>query len=118
MAKRIRVPISTARTRLFQLADLVRQSGDDSVVVLEQRGGSEPVALVREARLAYLEERVGQLDRRETTFTLAGSLATDMRDDLLDQALRELRLEWGKATAPEPPAAGRRNAGRAARPRR
>lgn len=97
MAKRVKVPISTARTEIFKLADLVRQA-DDAVVVFEQRGGVEPVALVREARLAYLEERVAQLDRQQpaTTFTLAGSLATDMGDDLLEQAMRNLRLEWGR----------------------
>jgi hypothetical protein len=105
----LRVPISTARAKLFQLSDLVRTSGDDTVVVLEQRGGVEPVALVREARLAYLEERVMQLDRpREAPFALAGSLATDKDDRSVEQALREIRRGWSTAAAGAPaPAAPR-----------
>lgn len=97
MAKRVKVPISTARIQLFQLADLVRKS-DDAVVVLEQRGGAEPVALVREARLAYLEERVTQLDeRQDASFTLAGSLATELEGATLKQALHQIRQEWSRA---------------------
>ena len=33
--------MSKARAKLFALADLVRGSGDDTAVVLEQRGGGE-----------------------------------------------------------------------------
>lgn len=33
--------MSSARARLFQLADLVRESRDETVVILETRGGSE-----------------------------------------------------------------------------
>jgi fructose-1-phosphate kinase PfkB-like protein len=87
--------MSTARAKLFQLTELVRTSGDATVVVLEQRGGAEPVALVREARLAYLEERVKQLDaRQQKPFTLAGSLASDLDDAALGQVLREVRRGW------------------------
>ena len=79
MGKRVRVPISTARAKLFQLTDLVRTSGDDTVVVFEQRGGLEQVALVRETRLAYLEARVTELDKRDAKpFSLAGSLTSDL----------------------------------------
>jgi hypothetical protein len=103
MAKRLKVPISTARTKLFQLTDLVRTSGDDTVVVLQQRGGVEPVALVREARLAYLEERVRQMDRDEDArFTLAGSLATVLGDDAMEEALRGIRREWTPRTPADP----------------
>jgi hypothetical protein len=95
MAKRVSVPISTARARLFHLTDLVRTSGDDTVVVLEQRGAGERVALVREARLAYLEARVTELEKREKpAFTLAGSLTSDLDDDGLIGALRAIRKEW------------------------
>ena len=63
MARRLRVPISTARAKLFQLTDLVRNADEDTVVLLEQRGTVGGVALVREARLAYLEARVAALDK-------------------------------------------------------
>jgi hypothetical protein len=108
MAKRLRVPISTARATLFQLGELVRRSGDDVAVVLEQRGVAEPLALVREARLAYLEERVRQLDeeRREEPFTLAGSLASDQDDEALGVLLREVRAGW--VAAPRETTARRR----------
>ena len=64
------------------------QSGDDSVVVLEQRGNVEPVALVREARLDYLESRVRQIDGapRRRPDTLRGSLTTGLGDAALDAA--------------------------------
>jgi hypothetical protein len=95
MGKRLKVPISAARKQLFQLTDLVRKSGDDTVVVLEQRGGVEPVALVREARLAYLEAQVERLDKREEKpFTLVGSLTTDLDEDELTDVLRQIRSEW------------------------
>jgi 2-phospho-L-lactate guanylyltransferase (CobY/MobA/RfbA family) len=101
MAKRVNVPISSARARLFHLTDLVRTSGDDTVVVLEQRGAGERVALVREARLAYLEARAGELERREKpAFTLAGSLASDLDDDSLVDALRAIRKEWTPVVTP------------------
>lgn len=94
---RVRVPISTARARLFQLTDLVSRSGGDTAVVFEQRGGAEPVALVREARLAYLEERVRQMEKNEeraTPFALAGSLVPVLDDEALEEALREIRKGW------------------------
>jgi hypothetical protein len=94
MARKLRVPLSTARARLFKLADLVSNS-DGAVVVLERRGHTEPVALVREARLAYLESRVAELEKREEVpFRLAGSLATPLDDAQLEQALRAIRIEW------------------------
>jgi hypothetical protein len=118
MAKRLRLPISAARSRLFQLADLVRQAGDDTVVVLEQRGQVEPVALVREARLAYLEERVLQGDRtRDTSFTLAGSLASELDDGALERLLREIREEWTAPPRDRLPARRKRPASRPARQR-
>src|SRR4026207_1890402 len=68
--------MSKARAKLFALADLVRGSGDDTAVVLEQRGGGEGVALVREARLNYLEDRVKQMDKApDKPVTLAGRRA-------------------------------------------
>jgi hypothetical protein len=95
MSKRVRVPISTARAKLFELTDLVRTSADETVVVFEQRGGAEPVALVREARLAYLEARVNELEKRdEQPFRLGGSLGSDLDEDALDEALRAIRKEW------------------------
>ena len=88
--KRVRVPISAARARLFQLTDLVRTADDGTIVVLEQRGGLESVAMVREARLAYLEARVSELERREANpYALAGSLASELDDDALERSLRE-----------------------------
>jgi hypothetical protein len=112
MAKRLRLPISAARGRLFELAEMVRQTGDDTVVVLEQRGGVEPVALVREARLAYLEERARQLDgTRSSPFTLAGSLASDLDAAGLQRSLRAIREEWS-TPPPERPAAARKGPAR------
>lgn len=105
MAKRVPVPISTARKQLFQLADLVRKSGDDTVVVLEQRGGVEPVAMVREARLAYLESRAEELSKiTGKPFRLQGSLSTALDDEALERALKDLRSAW---VAPLPQAVRR-----------
>ena len=101
MGKRLKVPISTARAKLFQLTNLVRTSGDDTVVVLEQRGGREQVALVREARLEYLEARVTELEKRdEQPFKLAGSLTSNLDDGALEKALREIRTEWTPRSTP------------------
>jgi len=87
--------MSRARARLFELAELVRRSGDDTAVVLEQRGGGEAVALVREARLVYLESRVKQMDEKpHKRFSVAGSLASDLDDRSLDEVLRDLRKAW------------------------
>ncbi len=97
MAKRLKVPISTARGELFKLADLVRQSRDGTIVILEGRGGVESVALVRETRLAYLEDRVAQMNlQTPTSFSLAGSLVTTVDDGTLSAALRELRQAWDR----------------------
>lgn len=96
MGRKLKVPISTARAKLFQLADTVRTSGDDTVVVLEQRGTSDAVALVRESRLAYLEEIAKQVEkkRNEKPFKLAGSMTTDLDPDTLERVMREIRKEW------------------------
>ena len=116
MAKRVNVPISTARRQLFQLADLVRKSDGDAIVVLEQRGESERVALVREARMAYLEERVMQLERqRAEPFSLAGSLSSAVADAALEEELHKLRLEWGASPAPTNDPAPRRGTRRPTR---
>ena len=88
--------MSKARAKLFALADLVRGSGDDTAVVLEQRGGGEGVALVREARLNYLEDVVKQMEKpSEKPFTLAGSMSSDLDDKALTELLKDLRKEWG-----------------------
>lgn len=90
--------MSKARAELFALADLVRCSGDDTAVVLEQRGGGEGVALVREARLNYLEDAVKQLDKpADRPFTLAGSLSSDLDDKELMALLKDLRRAWNGA---------------------
>lgn len=76
----------------------MRGSGDDTAVVLEQRGGGEGVALVREARLTYLEDVVKQLERpSEKPFTLTGSLSSGLDDEALSEVLRDLRKAWGEA---------------------
>lgn len=90
--------MSNARAKLFALADLVRGSGDDTAVVLEQRGGGEGVALVREARLNYLEDVVKQIEKpSEKPFTLAGSLSSGLDDEALTEVLKDLRKGWGNA---------------------
>ena len=93
--KRVKVPISSARSKLFELADLVRSS-DDTVVVFEHRGSRDHVALVRESRLEYLEARVAELEKSvKKPFTLRGSLKTDLSDDELEALLKQIRHEWG-----------------------
>lgn len=95
MGKKLRVPISTARANLFRLAETLRKAGDDTAVVLEQRGDAEPVVLVREARLAYLEGVATQFEKRdEKPFRLAGSGSTDLDPDTLERVMREIRREW------------------------
>lgn len=97
--KRLRVPISSARSRLFELADLVRGSADDTVVVFEQRGGREGLALVRESRLEYLEARVRELEKQDDTrFKARGSLALAVSADEFEEALRQIRREWSRTS--------------------
>lgn len=104
MARKVRVPISKARSQLFQLTDLVR-SGDDTVVVLEQRGGKEDVVLVREARLAYLEARAAEADKRAAKpFQLKGSLTTTLSDQALEDVLRDIRRGWSSPAVAAKPA--------------
>jgi hypothetical protein len=94
MAKQVRMPLTKARSRLFELANLVRQA-EDTTVIFEQRGRAEGVALVREARLAYLEDRVRLMDKEvEKPFTVAGSLSSPLEDEELEQVLRSLRKAW------------------------
>lgn len=89
--------MSKARSRLFELTELVRRS-DDAVVVLEQRGRGEGVALVREARLNYLEDRVNKTDKTpEKPFKLRGSISTDLSDEELLELMKELRKAWTPA---------------------
>lgn len=112
--------MSSARARLFQLADLVRQSRDETIVILEARGGVESVVLVRESRLAFLENHAARAAAPSSPFVLAGSLTTDLDNDELAVSLRELRKDWGRGTSPGPER--RRAAGQPAktlrRPRR
>ena len=90
--------MSKARAKLFALADLVRGSGDDTAIVLEQRGGGEGVALVREARLNYLEDVVKQMEQpSKKPFTLAGSLSSGLDDKALMELLKDLRQAWDPA---------------------
>ena len=97
--KRVKVPISSARSRLFELADLVRDAGDDTVVVFEQRGKGEGVALVREARLAYLEARVAQLESAQAKpFSVKGSLRPAVGADELEAGLKQIRREWSRTS--------------------
>jgi hypothetical protein len=96
----MRIPVSKARARLFELAELVKR-GDDTVVVLEQRGSAEGVALVREARLNYLEDRVKQMDETPAkVFRVAGSLSSPLDDEEVTDLLAELRKAW--TTSPTP----------------
>jgi hypothetical protein len=111
MPRKVRVPISSARSRLFQLTEMVR-AGDDTVVVLEQRGSTEHVALVREARLAYLEARAAEAEKREAKpFRLQGSMTSTLSDDELDDVLRDIRRGWN-TPSPATPQAGNNRDGR------
>jgi hypothetical protein len=92
--------MSKARARLFDLADLVR-NGDDTVVVLEERGSGEGVALVREARLNYLEGVVKEKEKLETIpLSVAGSLSSPLDDDELQGVLTDLRKAWRQRREP------------------
>ena len=94
--------MSKARAKLFALADLVRGSGDDTAVVLEQRGVGEGVALVREARLNYLEDVVKQLEKpSEKPFTLAGSLSSGLDDEGVERGLERPAEGVGRRTGAE-----------------
>lgn len=106
MSKKVKLPLSSARADLFKLAELVRQARDGTVVVLEGRGGVEPVALVREARLTYLEERVAQMETNTAQpFSLAGSLASGVDDETLAATLLGLRRAWSTSEEATPPQA-------------
>jgi len=95
--------MSKARARLFELAGMVRRAADGSAVVFEHRDGGEGVALVRETRLNYLEDRVKQMDKQEAVpFTVAGSLASGLDDAALLAELKDLRKAWN------PPPRGKR----------
>jgi hypothetical protein len=95
---RLTVPVTRGRARLFELSELVAQS-PDTVVVFERRG-AEPVALVREARLAYLEDRVRTLEALVAQpFELAGSLRSDLPDDAIERALEEIAGERERQSA-------------------
>lgn len=97
--KRVKVPISSARKRLFELADLVRSGDDDTVVVFEQRGGLEGVALVRESRLEYLETRVRELEKRnKKSFRVRGSLKLAVSEEEFEEGLRQIRQEWNRTS--------------------
>jgi hypothetical protein len=89
--------MSKARARLFELAEFVRK-GDDAAVILEQRGHVDGIALVREARLEYLEDRVSKADQAdEKPFRLAGSMSTDLSADELLALMKDLRKGWDPA---------------------
>jgi hypothetical protein len=97
--KRVKVSISSARSRLFELAELLRKSDDDTVVVFEQRGKGAGVALVRESRLSYLEARVAELEKREKKpFTLRGSLKLAVSEEEFEEGLRQIRREWSRTS--------------------
>lgn len=97
--KRVKVPISSARSRLFELADLVRKGDDDTVVVFEQRGGLEGVALVRESRLAYLEARVNELEKKDKKpFRVRGSLKLAVSEEEFEEGMRQIRREWNRTS--------------------
>jgi PHD/YefM family antitoxin component YafN of YafNO toxin-antitoxin module len=109
MSRKLAVPLSRARARLFQLADLVSTS--DGTVVLERRGGAESVVLVREARLAYLEAKLAELEARDAApFKLAGSLVSPVGDEQILEGLRAIRREW--SATPAAPAARSRTSRR------
>ena len=96
MAKRVKVPLSSGRAKLFELAEMVR-SGDNTVVVFEHRGSTEKVALVRESRLTYLEARIAELEKSvKKTGSMRGSLTTDLTEDQLDELLRDIRRGWNR----------------------
>ena len=102
MAKRknrVAVSISSARSRLFELADFLRKSTDDTVVVFEQRGKAEGVALVRESHLEYLEARLAELENREKKpFTVRGSLKLAVSEQEFEDGLRQIRREWSRTS--------------------
>jgi hypothetical protein len=85
--------ISDARARLPELARRLAED-PEGVVYIEHRDRAERIALVTERRLRYLESvAAGSLVREGGTFQLAGSMASDLDDEELEDALMALKRE-------------------------
>lgn len=85
------ITASAARANLFNLLNGVASATDD-IVIVRRRGREEGVALVRETRLRYLEERVRAMDAAgpKQRFSLIGSL--QVNGDV-DTFLSEIRRD-------------------------
>jgi PHD/YefM family antitoxin component YafN of YafNO toxin-antitoxin module len=90
------VKISEARRTLFELVEEVT-SAEDAVVWIEHRDRAEAAALVSAEYLRGLERRLEEL-RRQTPFTLAGSMRLVGTATDLDADLDELRRRQGELT--------------------
>jgi hypothetical protein len=87
--------ISEARAKLPQIAQsLIREPG--SVVYIEHRDLDERLAFTTESHLRYLETMVSRLRAGAAgSFSLAGSIQTDLTPEQLEAALTELRSDAG-----------------------
>lgn len=86
------VTASRARQELFKLMDQVSQAEGEDRVVIQRRGSSEGVALVRESYIRYLEARVEAAEAAapKKPFKLAGS---GMVVGDVEEVIAEIRAE-------------------------
>ena len=99
MEPALTLSISEARARLPELAQLVMESPGKRIII-EHRDRKERVVLIAESHLIRLEAMVEHLKQQGGgSFTLAGSITSDLSDDELEAALAGLREEAAAAAA-------------------
>lgn len=91
-----RLNISEARSKLPELAKFLAQHSDQ-VILVEHRDLEETIALTTEGHLRYLETAVKELKKQICKpFKLAGSITSQLSDEELEEALKELREEQAR----------------------
>ena len=93
----LRIPISEARARLPELAQLAMES-PGGVVIIEHRDYTQRLALTTEEYVRLLEETVMKLRRRlgAAEFRLAGSIDTDLTAEEMAADLAASRAEQAR----------------------
>lgn len=91
-----RVKISEARGKLPELAKYL-MSHPDQVVLVEHRDLDGRIALITERHLRYLETLVKELRKQVSRpFRLSGSITSELSDEELETALKEMREEQAR----------------------
>ena len=94
-----RMSVSEARATLYELVDYVTES-PEAQVVIEHRNRKGRAILVDEARYRYLETTLSEMQKREEKpFKLQGSMTSDLSDDELEEALKQIRREQAALSA-------------------